>query len=81
MLNETQKHKIKGFMADEMMSNAVKYVLREVFLKERGNKDTDVQTLAAERLAIILLEEGFKELKKYSKETKQEPQEGANVGL
>ena len=61
------------------MSNAVKNVLREAFLKSQ--KTTDVQTLAAERMAINLLEEGFKELQKHSNKEKNERENVDNVGL
>lgn len=79
MLNSTQKQKIKGFIADITMSNAVKGVLRETFLKNSGVND--VQTLAAERIAINLLEEGFKELRKYSFQTEKEEKDRVQVGL
>ena len=79
MLNLTEKSKIKNFMSDKIMSNAVKNVLREAFLKSQ--KTTDVQTLAAERMAINLLEEGFKELQKHSNKEKNERENVDNVGL
>ena len=66
-------------MADKIMSNAVKEVLRETFLQNHGTKD--VNTLAAERIAISLLDIGFKELKKYSAKAEQEIKELNNVGL
>ena len=79
MLNQTAKNKIKGFLSDAVMSNAVKEVLREAFLKNSGVND--VQTLAAERIAINLLEEGFKELKKHSNQTEKEEKDRVQVGL
>lgn len=66
-------------MADEIMVDAVKKVLLKTFTKDHGT--TDVQTLAAERIATILLEDGFKELKKYSIKAEQEIKELNNVGL
>lgn len=66
-------------MADETMSNTIKKVLRETFLKDSGVRD--VYTLASERIAINLLEEGFKELKKYSNETKKLEKDTKNIGL
>lgn len=66
-------------MSDKVMSQAVKMVLRESFLKSSGTQD--VQTLASERMAINLLEEGFKELKKFSNTTEQKFKELGNVGL
>ena len=69
MLNPTEKQKIKSFLADKVMSNAVKSVLMDSFLK--NSKNTDVQTLAAERIALNLLDEGFKELNKYANKTER----------
>lgn len=79
MPDKTQQHKIKSFLADRIMTDAVKSVLRETFLKSSGAQE--VQTLAAERMAINLLEEGFKELKKFSNKAQQEIKEAGNVGL
>lgn len=78
-ISETEKQKIKGFAADEIMFEAVKKVLRDIFIKDKGNRE--VQTLAGERLAQIALEEGFKELKKYSIQTQITGKEINNVGL
>lgn len=66
-------------MADVVMVHAVKTVLREAFLK--SSETQDVQTLASERIAINLLENGFKELKKFSNKTEGESKELNNVGL
>lgn len=61
------------------MSGAVKEVLRETFLKNNGSKD--VQTLAAERIAISLLDIGFNELRRFSQKTEQEVKNQPNPGL
>ena len=66
-------------MSDKAMVNAVKEVIRETFLQNYGTKD--VQTLAAERIAISLLDIGFKELKKYSDKAEQEIKELTQIGL
>jgi hypothetical protein len=79
MLDTTQQEKIKRFLADKIMSEAVKKVLREQFLKNHGTRD--VQTLAAERLAISMLDMGFKELKKYANKAEQETKKEGNIGL
>ena len=79
MLNNNEQHKIKAFTADKVMSNAVKKVLMEVFIKDSGT--TDVQTLASEKIAILLLQRGFKELKKYSNIADQEVKKIIQVGL
>jgi len=79
MLNNNEQHKIKAFTADKVMSSAVKKVLMEVFIKDSGT--TDVQTLASEKIAILLLQRGFNELKKYSNIADQEVKKIIQVGL
>ena len=78
-MNETQRAKIQRFLDDKIMSEAVKSVILGAFLKP--SKKNDVQTLAAERIAIDLLEEGFKELNKYALEEKKEKAALSQVGL
>lgn len=77
-MNESQIAKIKLFLKDKMMSSAVKEMLRERFLKSKGV--TEVNYMAAQRLAIDLLEEGFKELEKLNKD-KKEPKIDYQIGL
>ncbi|PIN79207.1 hypothetical protein COV16_04890 [Candidatus Woesearchaeota archaeon CG10_big_fil_rev_8_21_14_0_10_34_8] len=55
-----KKEKIKKFVSDKLMNEAVKEVLKENFLKPRGNRD--VHQLAAERIAVELLIQGFQEI-------------------
>jgi len=78
MLNKTEKQKIKMFLADKLTKDAVKKVLRESFIKA---KDGDIHMKAAQMMAVNLLEEGFKELKKYSNKAEQEIKEVTQVGL
>ena len=79
MLNLTEKIKIKAFLSDEIMFNAVTKVLRESFLKSSGT--SDVQTLAAERIAINRLASGCKELKTYSNQVENEIKDKVQIGL
>ena len=60
------------FLADKLTKDAVKKVLRESFIKA---KDGDIHMKAAQMMAVNLLEEGFKELKKYSNKAEQEIKE------
>lgn len=78
-MDSTKQQKIKRFMGDRIMVDAVKEVLRETFMKSSGTQD--VQTLASERMAINLLEAGFKELKKYSAIAEQEIKDITQIGL
>jgi hypothetical protein len=63
MNEDIKKNKIDRFLKDEGMSNAVYEVLLNCFLKESGV--SDVQTLAAEKIAILLLQSAWKQLSKY----------------
>ena len=62
-MNEIEKEKIKRFMSDKVMAEAVRKSILETFLKPQ--KDKDVQVLAASRIAIDLLQEAFKDLQRY----------------
>lgn len=62
-MNETEINKVQRFINDPLMSGVVYGVLRDAFLKKRGPRD--VQVLAAERLAVDLLDEGWQELLKH----------------
>lgn len=79
MLDDTQQSKVKVFLKDRVMAEAVRKVLLASFLKPRGDKD--VHTLAAAKIAIDLLDEGFKELDRL-KDPKEEPGTNPmNIGL
>lgn len=60
-----KQEKIKKFLSDKAMSQAVKEVLINSFLKTRGVME--VNFLAASRIAIDLLDLGFKDLERISK--------------
>ncbi len=76
MINPT---KIDWFLKDEVMSSSVYEALRDSFLKTKGQKD--VQILAAERIAIDLLGEAWRDLKKYSSDIGTETQTLKQIGL
>lgn len=63
-MNELAKQqKISRFLADTEMAAMVKDVLLATFLKP--TKKDDVQYLAASRIAIDMLQDGFKALETY----------------
>lgn len=79
-MNETAKQqKIARFLADKEMSGYVKDVLLGTFLKER--KSTDVHVLAAERVAINLLQEGFRELDKFRHASQTKAAQSSQPGI
>lgn len=62
-LTKEKSAKIKYFLEDRIMSEAVKEVIINTFLEESEAKD--VNTLAAERIAIKLLNKAYKKLEDY----------------
>lgn len=78
-INETQKNKIDRFLNDEVMSEAVKEVILNSFLKPKPNRD--VYQLAASRLAIDLLDESWKDLERFRNVVEQEKKQGGQIGL
>lgn len=68
-----KEEKLKRFIGDDVMANAVYDVIHSSFLGRKGTKD--VQILAAERLALDFLDEAWRELDRYkAKEDTQTPQ-------
>ena len=60
----TKRAKVQQFLGNRLMAEVIREVIRSTFLKERSK--LDVHALAAERLAISLLDQAFdKELPKY----------------
>ena len=79
MNEKLKEEKIKRFLADEVMAFIVKDVLREAFLK--ASKSQDTMYLAASRIAIDLLDEGFRELQKYKSANRDSAAATSNAGL
>lgn len=73
------EEKIKMFMNDKVMSNAVYNALLDSFLKEQPSKD--VQTLAASRLAIDFLKDGWKHLEHFKSEPLQVKPISKQIGV
>lgn len=63
MLNESQKSKVQRFANDEALSDAIKQLIRESFLKPKPNRD--VYQLAAVTIAIGLLDDAWREIERY----------------
>lgn len=78
-MDELQIQKVNRFLSDEVMSDTVHSVLLETFLKPR--KSDDVHVLAASRVAIDLLQEAWKELKKLRFDNEKTTQGGGNIGV
>lgn len=71
--------RIERFMADPLLSSAVKDVIMASYLKKA--KSNDVNYLAASRIAIDLLEEAWDILGRYSQSDENGVKNEGNVGL
>ncbi len=74
-----KKEDIQRFLNDARLKNAIYGVLLRSFLKPQ--KDKDVHTLAAARIAIDLLEDAWKDLLNYRKEDVKEEKVVSNFAL
>lgn len=79
MIDDLKRARIERFMNDLVTSDAVYEAVRESFLGRKGAKE--IQILAAERLAIDLLSEAWKELKKFRAVEEDDTKITKQVGL
>ena len=77
-LNPQETEKLKRFVKDEVLVNAVIKVFYDTFLKRR---DKDVHYLAAKALALEFLEDAKKEFNKYLDVEKRDTSEVEQIGL
>lgn len=78
-MNQTQEEKLKRFVSDSVLLEAVKEVLMECYLRPR--KDADVQVLAASRIAIDMLREAWKELLSYKQREVVTQERAGQLGM
>lgn len=78
-MDQTRKEKLKRFMSDRVMAAAVRTAILETYLKPRAKLDVNV--LAAERLAINLLDEAWKDMDRYRTDDEQKSDRGGNPGV
>ena len=78
-MTDGQILKLRTFINDGVMSDAVFNILNNSFLKFKGQRD--VNLMAAERLALDLLLDGWKELEKYKSSDKESKVISSNIGL
>lgn len=78
-MKDFEQEKIRQFIHDEVMNNAVFTLIQNTFLRKKGNRD--VNTLAAERLAIEFLDDAWKEMEKLKVGETSTSQHVDNVGL
>lgn len=78
-MNPQEIEKIKKFIADRAMKEAVYETLLNEFIYFDKNKDT--QFLAAQMIAVNLLKDGFKELARISRSDDKPEKELSQIGL
>lgn len=78
-MNDTQKEKIRRFLNDEIMSKTVYDVLLRSFLD--STLSSDVQVLAAQRIAIDLLQDAWKELQKHNIDIERDVKKRSQPGV
>ena len=74
-----KQDKLKHFLNDQAMVKAVHGLLLRSFLKP--SKERDVQSLAASRIAIDLLDDAWKELNKLRSDSEREDKVINNIGV
>lgn len=79
-MNPDQQAKVKRFINDTLMSDTIRGILEQTILKPISSRD--VNFLAAERIAVAVLREAWREFEKYkdSAEEKENKVQN-NVGL
>lgn len=77
-MNPLQKEKLKRFANDKVLFSTVHDVLLQSFLRDYGG---DIQVLAASRIAINYLADGFKELERFKNEVVHERKELEQIGM
>lgn len=74
----TKQEKLKRFLADRLTNAAVHSYLLDTFTKK--SKTEDVHTLAAERIAINLLNDAWRDLQRFAA-AKEQPEQTANRAM
>lgn len=78
-MTDLEQEKVRRFVNDPVASKAVFDLLLHSFLSDRASQD--VHTLAASRLAIDYLKQGWKELEKIKDKVQTEKSASQNIGL
>ena len=76
-MNEQQISKIRAFLGDTILQETIKKSLTTTFMKKR---ETDTSYLAAQMLAIQLLEEGWRDLESH-RTTEKSKLKSEQIGL
>ena len=77
-MNKSKEEKLKRFVRDELMCEAVYDVILSSFMKI---KDKDVNVLASQMLAIDLLKDSWETLVRYKNDTQEEGETPTQIGM
>jgi hypothetical protein len=78
-MNDLEQEKLKRFVSDQVMSEAVFKVLMRSFTRSKPN--AQVNELAASFLAIGLLKDSWNELENFKRREDEEREVSRQVGL
>ena len=78
MIDALTQEKIKQFLNDKVMSDAVKVFMEAAILKSKGQRD--VYVLAAERIALDVLKEAWLDMQRL-KGSEEKQEDKKNVGI
>ena len=79
-MDDFQKNQIEKFISNRVMADAIYHILLNTFLDDKKTVQ-EVNILAAARLAVTFLREGWKELEKYKAGSEDTDKKSGNVGL
>lgn len=78
-MDKQKQEKIRRFLSDAVMSASVYEAIASSFLKSKGTRD--IHVLAAERVAMILLDEAWNDLLRYKQTEPKEDKPMVNPAL
>jgi len=78
-MDDLKLAKIKQFLRDESMAFSIKEAMKDAFLKP--SKDRSIENLAARFIAVELLEEAWKDLKRFQDEEESKANKSPQIGL
>lgn len=78
-MNDLKLAKIKQFLMDEAMAHSIKEAMKDAFLKP--SKDRSIENLAARFIAVELLEETWKDLRRFQDEEENKGNKSPQIGL
>lgn len=78
-MSPDKQQRLKRFASDKATTEAVKEFVLDIYLRPRSKLDVHEQ--AAERIAINLFLDAWKELARFSPDATDKPPSGGQVGL